>query len=160
MSTDRRFANIEASIGESLARPVEEYDAHELFRSARDRGVYEELCAILADHDRTGAARSTKREPLEILEELSCPVGVCTANARDAVDRALTEFSVREAVGCIVGRTSVLEHKHDPGPLLSCFDELDVRPGNAVFVRDAGEDAEAGERVGTSLLAAEQVRTR
>lgn len=148
---------IESAVGDRLEGSIGEYDAPDLYRAAHKHGVYDDLVTILATHEREGAERATSRALLDALEDLSCPVGICTANDPDAADRALKQFGVRNAVDAIVGRDTVPEHKPAPEPLLTCLDNLDARPGDAVFVGDMRSDAETARRAGASFLASEQL---
>lgn len=149
--------DIQAEIGDHLDRPIREYGASGLFRVARERGVYDDLSAILAAHEREGAEDATRLPLLAALDDLSCPVGICTANAPEAAERALEKFDARGHVDAVVGRGTVRGHKPDPEPLLACLDELDAEPGNAVFVGDQEDDAETARRAGASFLAPEQL---
>lgn len=147
------------SIGDSFNRPIEEYDVPDLFYTAREKGVEAELEAIILPHELSGAECATARPLLRTLEQLSCPVGVCTVNAPDAAKQALEIFDVCEAVDVIVGRGTVPEYKPEPEPLLACLDRLAARPGNAVFVGDLRRDAQTADRADTSFLSPEQLLT-
>lgn len=148
---------IRAEIGDHLDRPIRDYGPSGLFRVARERGVYDDLAAILAAHERTGAEEATALPLLGTVDLLSCPVGVCTANASEAAERALATFDARGDVDVVVGRDSVRGHKPEPEPLLACLEDLGADPGNAVFVGDMEDDAETARRAGSSFLAPDQL---
>lgn len=147
---------IDAAIGDHLDGAIREHGTPGLFHEARKQGVYDDLAAILTEHELAGAEQATPRQLVDALDELECPIGVCTANDPEAADVGLKTFGAREHVDCIVGRDTVPEHKPEPEPLLTCLDELGVRPGNAVFIGDVESDAQTASRAGTSFLAPEQ----
>lgn len=146
-----------STFGDCFDKPLGDYDIPDLFATAREHGVNDELEAVLSSHELEGASRATSRPLLAGLDELSCSIGVCTVNSPEAAERALQTLGVRDAVDCIVGRGTVPEYKPKPEPLLACLQELDTRPGNAVFVGDLWRDAETAKRASTSFLSADQV---
>lgn len=150
-------AELEERIGGQLDRPIRSYDAPELFEIARERGVYEALVSVLTKHELAGVERATPLSLVEVLPELSIPVGICTANATEVADRVLASCGVRDDVAVIVGRETVAAHKPAPEPLVACLDALDVAPGNAVFIGDLPSDAETAVAAGTSFLSTEQL---
>jgi phosphoglycolate phosphatase len=119
---------------------------------ARETGRYDDLDRLLTAHENRGAESAQERPLLASLDGLDYPVGICTANARSAAERALERHGVRDAVEVVVARNAVTEGKPHPRPLRRCLDALGAAPGNAVFVGDRRSDAEAAVAVGTSFL--------
>lgn len=150
-------AEIEDEFGAYLEKPVTEHGENELFEVAADQGVFDDLAGLIEAHEQVGAEAATALAGLERLGEIGVPVGLCTANARDAAERALERFGAAGAVDAIVARESVRPGKPHPAPLLACLDRLEVDPGNALFVGDQPGDAEAAARAGTSFLHVEQL---
>ncbi|MFB6353102.1 MAG: HAD-IA family hydrolase [Halobacteriales archaeon] len=143
---------IEARFGADLDKAVDAYSENELFDLAVDRGFYDELLGLLEAHELPGAAEGVGLAALEALDRLSVPVGVCTANASRAAERALDRFGVAGSVDAVVGRETVRPGKPEPAPLVETFDRLGVDPGNAVYVGDQPGDAEAAAAAGASFL--------
>lgn len=148
---------IEERFGDRLEKPVTEHDGNELFEVAAAQGIYDDLVALIEGHERDGAEAATALPGLEVIDELPTPVGICTANAADAAERALERFGVRGKVDAIVARETVRPGKPDPAPLLECLRRLGVEPGNAVFIGDQPGDAEAAVGAGTSFLHVNQL---
>lgn len=143
---------VESLLGDELERPFEEYGRQGLFRASRDAGVYADLDSLVSTHESEGAAASTARPLLDVLPQLDCPVGICTANAVEAANVALEQFGVHEAVDVVVGRDSLREQKPNPTPLTRTLQGLGVQPGQAVFVGDEDSDATTAARAGTSFV--------
>jgi phosphoglycolate phosphatase len=135
-----------------LDRDATAYEPNELFSLARDHGVYNDLLALLDDHERAGADDATARPLLEVLPDLDCPVGVCTANGTTPAVAVLDRFDRHSTVDALVGRDTLPEQKPLPDPLLQCLSDLGVEPGDALFVGDGEYDARAALAAETSFL--------
>lgn len=123
----------------------------ELLDAGEDAGIGEELEALIASHERTGARRS---EPLALasgLPEIDVPVAVCSLNCEAACTIALERHDVATYVETVIGRDSVPTRKPAPEPLLAALDPLGVNPNEAVFVGDSERDAVTAERAGTAF---------
>ena len=149
---------VESLLTAELGGSIDEYTRPEVMALARETGKYDELAALLEEHERDGAETATRLALLDTVAHLECPVGVCTANADSAARGALTRFDAGDAVDCVVARGTVPEEKPDPHPLEHCLGELGVAPGNAVFVGDERSDAETALAAGTSFLHPKQLR--
>lgn len=145
-------SEIETVLSPCLDRPLIEHDRIEIFDIARDNDCYDEIDAILETHEVEGARDATAKTLLEALPELDCPIGVCTANAERAAERALDRFGVLDHVDAVIARDSLAEDKPHPRPLSRCLRGIDIEPGNAVFIGDEQTDAETARRAGTSFL--------
>lgn len=148
---------IEDHFGADLDKPVPDHGQDELFEVATDRGFYDDLVALIAAHEREGAATATGLAGVEEFGELAVPIGICTANDGSAAERALDRFDAVDAVDALVARETVRPGKPHPDPLLEVLDRLSVEPGNALFVGDQPGDAEAAARAGASFLHVDQV---
>lgn len=147
---------VERLLTDALTRPITEYTRAEVATTARDAGLYDEYDRVVAEYENAGADASTALPLLDTLDTLDCAVGVCTANAPSAADRALRAHGVRDAIDAIVGRGTVLEEKPHPRPLTSCLSSLGADAGNSVFVGDDPSDAEAAVAAETSFLHPDQ----
>ena len=143
---------VKALLAGHLDRPFEEMDRLDVFDVAREAGLYADLDAMIASYELEGARSATARPLVDIVDGLDCPVGVCTANAVGAAERALERFGVLDAVDVIVGRDTLSEQKPAPEPLERCLTVVDSPAGNAVFVGDDESDARTATRAGTSFL--------
>lgn len=130
---------------------------HDLGVLAREHDLYAELLDTLREAELERADRPTRLPALGVLDQLTCPVGVCTANAVSAAERALAAVDALDAIDTIVGRETVFEGKPHPKPLQVCLDRLNANHGNSVFIGDSDTDAEAARRAGTSVLHPDQL---
>ena len=150
-------ADIEELLGDHLeGGSIEGYDRPGLMDFAREIELYDELDAVLTDYETEGAETAPELPLAMLLQELNCPVGICTANAESAARRALERFDALDAVDAIVARGTIAAQKPNPEPLERCLAMLDAPAGNAVFVGDERGDAEAAVGAGTSFLHARQ----
>ncbi|WP_254533215.1 HAD-IA family hydrolase [Natrinema gelatinilyticum] len=124
---------------------------------ARERGRYDEFLSLLESHEIAGARDATARPLLSLLDELDCPVGICTKNAERAATIALGQFDTLKSVDAIVARETTIEQKPDPAPLSACLDRLGADAGRAVFVGDERDDCDAARRAGTNFVHPEQL---
>lgn len=148
---------IEALLSDVLDRPLQEFTRPGVMALAREAGRYNELDAFLAEHELKGAETASKLPLLEVLSAIERPVGICTANARTAAERALERYGMSTAVDALVGRDSVQEGKPNPRPLRECFARLGADSGNALFVGDERSDAETAVATGSSFLHPDQL---
>lgn len=152
-------AEIKASIGDHFDKSLQEYNPPELFHTAHEAGFFDDLAAILSAHEYTGAKEATPLDLLDVVGEISCPVGICTANSSEAAALALERFNIYDEVDAIVGRNTVQKYKPEPEPLRVCVDQLGGAQGNAVFIGDVASDAETARRAHTSFLFSGQFST-
>lgn len=143
-------------LGDVMDGPLSEYTRPELIELAREVGRYEELDRLLTEYEDEGAETAPRLPLLDVVETLDCPVGVCTANALSAAERALDRYGVLDAVDVIVARGTVEEEKPHPRPLYECLASVGVAPGNAVFVGDERSDAATSVAAGSSYLHPDQ----
>jgi phosphoglycolate phosphatase len=131
---------------------------HDLGVLAREHDRYDDLLDTLREAELERADRPTRLPAFDVLDKLTCPIGVCTANAVSAAERALDAVEAFDTIDVIVGRETVFEGKPHPKPLQVCLDRLSTNYGNSVFVGDSDTDAEAARRGGTSFLHPDQLR--
>jgi phosphoglycolate phosphatase len=116
---------------------------------ADERGLRDEIEAVLSRHEREGA-RASERLPLaDCLPGHSIPVGICSLNCEAACRDALVTHELTETVRAIVGRDSVATRKPNPEPLLATVERLGVDADDPVlFVGDSRRDEETARRAG------------
>jgi phosphoglycolate phosphatase len=144
-------------LGDVMDGPLGEYTRPEIIDLAREVGRYGELDRLLTEYEDEGAETAPRLPLLDVVDQLDCPVGVCTANALSSAERALERHGVLDAVDAIVARGTVEEEKPHPRPLYECLAGIAVAPGNAVFVGDEQSDAETAVAAGTSFLHPDQL---
>ncbi len=143
-------------LGDVMDGPLSEYTRPEITKLSREVGRYEELDRLLTDYEAEGAETAPRLPLLDVVDELDCAVGVCTANAMSAAERALSRDGLLDAVDVIVARGTVEEEKPHPRPLRECLAGVGVAPGNAVFIGDERSDATTATTAGSSFLHPEQ----
>jgi phosphoglycolate phosphatase len=150
-------AGVEEILEDVMDGPISGYTRPEVMELAREVGRYDELDDLLTEHEHEGAETAPRLPLLDVLAELDCPVGVCTANAPEAAELALERYGMKKHVDALVARGTVPEEKPHPRPLLQCLAGVAVAPGNAVFVGDERTDAETAVSAGSSFLHPEQL---
>ncbi len=121
----------------------------EMLGTADERGHRPAVEAVIAAHERDGAASSTRLPAADTVPD--GPVGVCSLNCEDACRIALSTHGI-DGIGAVVGRDTVPTEKPDPQPLLEAIDRLDGDPGGTVFVGDTDRDARTAENAGVDYL--------
>jgi phosphoglycolate phosphatase len=139
-------------LGDVMDGPLSDYTRPEIIRLSREVGRYEELDRLLTEYEADGAETAPRLPLLDVVADLDCPVGVCTANAMSAAERALSQYRLRDAVDVIVARGTVEEEKPHPRPLYESLASVGVAPGDAVFVGDERSDATTAAAAGSSFL--------
>lgn len=152
-------ADIAELLDDHLDRSLTEYDRPEIFRIARDAGVYDDVESLLTTAENNAVPDSVLRPEGQAITSLECPVGICTANGSEPVRAILERHGLDETVETTVARDTLPESKPDPKPLLRCIEDLSVAPGNTLFVGDKRTDAIAAHEAGASFLHPKQIRT-
>jgi len=151
----RVHEEVEARLGDNLEHGIRSYSENEIFDTAREVGVYDDLLKAIEFHELEGAKQATSKPLLDELHHLSCPIGICTANSKQAALLALDRFDVQSEVDALVARETVRPGKPDPGPLVTAFDRLQAEPGDSLFVGDEPTDAQTAVGAGSSFLKAD-----
>ena len=122
---------------------------------ADEYDIRDDIEAVIAGHERTGARTSARLTLADRLLTHETPVGVCSLNSEGSVVIALETHGLTDAVDAVVGRDTVATRKPDPEPLLETLRRLAVDPGRAVFVGDSPRDRLTAERAGVAYRAVE-----
>ncbi|RQG87952.1 DUF120 domain-containing protein [Natrarchaeobius halalkaliphilus] len=150
--------DVEALLESVLEKPLPTYTRLEVFELAAKAGRSDELESLLADRERAGARTANSRPLLDVVADLDCPVGICTANAERAAEIALERFGALGDVDAIVGRDTLAQDKPHPRTLLEVVRTLNVAPGNVLYVGDEETDAELAVAAETSYAHPDQFR--
>jgi phosphoglycolate phosphatase len=110
----------------------------------------EDVEAVIADHERTGARESDRLPSADNVGRAGTEA-VCSLNCESSCRVALDTHGLTPHIDAVVGRDTVATRKPDPEPLLEALRRLDTPPEDAVFVGDSPRDAEAAERAGVAF---------
>ncbi|WP_165874800.1 DUF120 domain-containing protein [Natrarchaeobius oligotrophus] len=149
---------VESLLEPALEKPLSAYDRLAVFELAAKTGRETVLESLLREAELAGARTATALPALAVVDELACPVGVCTANAERAAEIALERFDVRDDVGAIVGRDTIPEHKPHPRTLETVAESLGVECGNVLYVGDEEVDATLAVDAGASYVHPDRLR--
>lgn len=128
-----------------------EHDMWEMLDAAEAAGVGDDVDALIASHERDGAAQAERLPTADELATLDVPVAVCSLNCEAACRTALDRHDLLDACRVVAGRDTVPARKPDPRALTWVLDELGVAPERALFVGDSQSDQTTAERAGTDF---------
>lgn len=143
---------IKSIFGSRLDKSLKKHNNRSLNKLARTHGLYDEIQKLLEFHETKAAEEAIPLETINFINSYQCPIGICTANAKEAAIIALDKFNVLESIDFIVGRESLKEDKPHPRPLFKCLKNLEINPGNSIFIGDKKTDAKTAFRAGTSFF--------
>lgn len=102
-----------------------------------------------------GAASTAHLKPfdgalalLSRLEEDRTPLGICTNRPQKQTEALLARLDLRRFFDAVIGGDRLPVSKPDPAPLRQCFDELDVRPRDGLFIGDSETDERTAQNLG------------
>lgn len=93
-----------------------------------------------------------------IVENLSSnglKIGLVTSSQKQYLEikmQPLKQAGVEELFEVIITTDDVLKRKPAPDPLITCAQQLDMRPGNCVYVGDTATDIKAGKAAGMKTI--------
>ena len=90
---------------------------------------------------------------LEWLRDRGVRMGVATSNSEEVARRILAAKGIDAFFGSVVGRRPELRMKPHPDQILTCFDELGVKPVHGVVVGDSVRDVAAARSIGSYSIA-------
>ena len=91
---------------------------------------------------------------LSRLEIDSVPWGIVTNKPEAMTNPLLDELALGYPPGCVVSGDRLPQRKPHPAPLLLGAGELEMHPGDCVYVGDARRDIDAGRAAGMATVAA------
>lgn len=127
-------------------------DLWALLDRATEVDLLDDIESVIAEHECAGARASTRLPLSDYVAGERRPVAVCSLNCEAACRIALETHGLDGAVDAVVGRDTVETRKPDPAPLLAAIEEMDVEPGDALFVGDSPRDETTAERAGTGFV--------
>jgi len=92
------------------------------------------------------------REVLQQFYDAGTPQGLCTNKPHAVTRRILDVLDISGFFASIVGGDSTTEKKPHPLPLLTCLEELNTRPADAVMIGDSGADVGAARAAGAPVI--------
>ena len=93
-----------------------------------------------------------------IVENLSSnglKIGLVTSSQKQYLEikmQPLKQAGVEELFEVIITTDDVLKRKPAPDPLITCAQQLDMKPGNCVYVGDTATDIKAGKAAGMRTI--------
>jgi len=125
-------------------------DLWDLLDLADGSGLREDVEAVIAEHERTGARESDRLPSADAVGRADTEA-VCSLNCESACRAALDTHELTPHIDAVVGRDTVATRKPDPKPLLEALRRLDIAPAEAVFVGASPRDAETADRAGVAF---------
>ncbi len=125
-----------------------------IYELALQHGLYEDLLDLLASHELDGTKNAIPLPLLDVIPDLDCPVGLCTKNSYIASQEIAEKFNVH--FDSFITRESTFEDKPNPLPLQKCIEDLEISPGNTLFIGNEKTDAETAYGAGTNFLQVDQ----
>ncbi len=124
-----------------------------------DHPEFDGLRCQFLDHYIDNLARETRLFPgmeplLDRLEAAGVPWGVVTNKPAWLTDPLMRELGLDRRAVAIVSGDTLARRKPDPDPILHACEAAAVAPAATLYVGDAQRDIEAGNRAGTTTLAA------
>jgi phosphoglycolate phosphatase len=92
------------------------------------------------------------REVLEHYYHAGIKQGLCTNKPHSVTRQIVDALDISGYFGSIVGGDSTSARKPHPLPLLTCLEELGVRPEDAVMVGDSGADVGSARAAGVPII--------
>lgn len=119
---------------------------------ARLDGLFDACLAYYGEH----VADFSKPYPavVDTLDTLvaRAALGVVTNKPADLSERLLDALDLRRFFGCVVGRGSTRHHKPHAEPALAACQQLEVAPGDALFVGDSATDVACARAAGCDVV--------
>jgi phosphoglycolate phosphatase len=92
------------------------------------------------------------REVLDYFYHAGVKQGLCTNKPHSVTRLILNALDISGFFGSIVGGDSTAVKKPHPLPLLTCLEELNTRPEDAVMIGDSGADVGAARAAGVPVI--------
>lgn len=92
------------------------------------------------------------REVLEYYYHAGIKQGLCTNKPYSVTRLIVNALDISGYFGSIVGGDSTRVKKPHPLPLLTCLEELETRPEDAVMIGDSGADVGAARAAGVPII--------
>lgn len=120
---------------------------------------FEERRLYLLDYYKRHLCKKTRlmdgiQTVLDHLSEENIPWGIVTNKPSWLTDPLMDAMQLTDQAGCIVSGDTCRHSKPHPEPLLHACRQLNVPPGQCLYVGDAARDIEAGRAAGCATVAA------
>ncbi len=80
-------------------------------------------------------------------------IGIASNGNKEIIISKLKSYGLDSVVDSIIGYEQVSRPKPSPEGLLKCLEELNVKPGNALYVGDMESDIRAAKAAGVKIIA-------
>ena len=88
------------------------------------------------------------------LEKHNIPWGIVTNKPDWLTKPLLDKLNLTHRIASLVCGNTLAEKKPHPAPLLHACKEININPGQCIYIGDAARDIEAGKRAGMKTIAA------
>ena len=147
--------NVRTMIGAGVAKLIERG-----FRASGaplDEARRDSMVPRFMEHYTACATDTTRlvphaREVLEYFYHAGIRQGLCTNKPREVTRQILSALDVVGYFSSIVGGDTTPERKPHPLPLLTCLEELETQPEDAVMIGDSGADVGAARAAGVPVI--------
>jgi phosphoglycolate phosphatase len=78
--------------------------------------------------------------------------GLCTNKPYEMTEQILNALDIIGFFGSIIAGDSTAQKKPHPLPLLTCLEQLEVRPEHAIMIGDSGADVGAARNAGVPVI--------
>ena len=139
-------ANVRPMIGAGVAKLIERgfrAAGAPLDEAARDALVPRFMDIYTACATQSTALIPHAREVLNHFYHAGIKQGLCTNKPYSVTQQILAALDISGFFGSVIGGDSTSTRKPHPLPLLTCLEELDTLPEDAVMVGDSGADVGA-----------------
>jgi phosphoglycolate phosphatase len=148
-------ANVRPMIGAGVAKLIERG-----FRAARaplDEAARDALVPRFMEIYTACATESTAliphaREVLDYFYHAGIKQGLCTNKPFSVTQQILNALDISGFFGSVVGGDSTSMRKPHPLPLLTCLEELETHPDDAMMVGDSGADVGAARAAKVQVI--------
>lgn len=119
---------------------------------ARLDGLFDSCVAYYGEHlSEYSEPYPTVVETLDALTHRAA-LGVVTNKPANLSERLLDALNLRHFFGPVIGRGSTRNHKPHPEPALAACRQLEVEPGDALFVGDSATDVACARAAGCDVV--------
>ena len=93
-------------------------------------------------------------EVLSFLNEKHIAVSLLTTKGQGQADKNIDHFGLRKYFSFVMGRRDGIANKPSPEPLLYICNQLNIKPGETIFIGDTEVDMRCGKDAGAITCAA------
>lgn len=147
--------SVRTMIGGGVAKLIER--GFRLAEKTTDTGTRDSLVARFMEIYTACATDDTElfphaREVLSHFHQAGLRQGLCTNKPYDVTMQILHALDISGYFRSVIGGDSTSQRKPHPLPLLSCLEELETSPANAIMIGDSATDVGAARAAGMPVI--------